>query len=116
MIQNRLVIRPDKVVEFIEALKNHMKWTLGNEPGCRKINVVSDANDRNKFHLYKLYEDENALIKHAQSLTPAELRIQFPEWLVQQERFTGDLIFDLANIQTCQITQTIAVNDHIGLN
>ena len=57
----------DKVVEFIEALKNHMKWTLGNEPGCRKINVVSDANDRNKFHLYKLYEDENALIKRAQS-------------------------------------------------
>ena len=93
-----------------------MKWTLGNEPGCRKFDVVSDAKDRNKFHLYKLYEDENALIKHAQSLTPAELRTQFPEWLVQQDRFTGDLIFDLANIQTCQITQTIAVNTHIGLN
>ena len=72
--------------------------TLGNEPGCRKINVVSDANDRNKFHLYELYEDENALIKHAQSLTPAELRIKFPKWLVQQERFTGDLILVLENI------------------
>ena len=48
----------DKVVEFIEALKNHMKWTLGNEPGCRKFDVVNDAKDRNKFHLYELYEDE----------------------------------------------------------
>ena len=75
-----------------------MKWTLGNEPGCRKINVVSDANDRNKFHLDELYEDENALIKHAQSLTLAELRTQFPEWLVQQDRLTGDLILDLENI------------------
>ena len=27
----------DKVVEFIEALKNHMKWTLGNEPGCGSL-------------------------------------------------------------------------------
>ena len=44
----------DKVVEFIEALKNHMKWTLGNEPGCRKFDVVSDVKDRNKFHLYEL--------------------------------------------------------------
>ena len=39
----------DKVVEFIEALKNHMKWTLGNEPGCRKINVVSDAKEGINF-------------------------------------------------------------------
>ena len=45
----------------------------------------------------KLYEDENALIKHAPSLTLAELQTQFPEWLVQQDRFTGDLILDLAN-------------------
>jgi len=48
----------DKVVEFIEALKNHMKWTLGNEPGCRKFDVVSDAKDKNNFHLYELYEDK----------------------------------------------------------
>ena len=48
----------DKVVEFIEALKNHMKWTLGNEPGYRKFDVASDAKDRNKLHLYELYEDE----------------------------------------------------------
>ena len=98
MIQNRLVIRPDKVVEFIEALKNHMKWTLGNEPGCRKFDVASDAKDRNKFHLYELYEDEMPSYKHAQSLTLAKLRTQFPEWLVQQDRFTGDLILDLENI------------------
>ena len=48
----------DKVVEFIEALKNHMEWSLGNEPGCRKFDVASDAKDRNKSYLYELYEDE----------------------------------------------------------
>ena len=100
MIQNRLVIRPDKVIEFIEALKNHMKWTLENEPGCQRFDVVCDDKNRNIFHLYELYEDQKAIQKHAQSLTLAELRTKFQEWLVQQERFTGDLILDLENFKT----------------
>ena len=61
MIQNRLEIRPDKVDEFIEALKKHMKWTFENEPGCLKFDVVRDEKDSNIFHLYELYEDENIM-------------------------------------------------------
>ena len=99
MIQNRLVIRPEKVAEFIESLKNHMKWTLENELGCQRFDVVRDEKDNNIFHLYELYKDEKAIEIHSQSLTLAELRTQFPEWLVQQDRFTGDLILELEKIQ-----------------
>ena len=98
MIQNRWVIRPDKVVEFIEALKNHMKWTREDEPGCWKFDIVCDENDNKTFHLYELYEDEKAIEKHSQSLTLAEPLTKFQEWLVQYERFTSDLILKLEKI------------------
>ena len=97
MIQNQLIIKPDKVGEFVEALKGHMKWTKLNEPGCLKFDVVKDEKASNIFHLYELYQDQKAIQKHAQSVTLADLRVKFPEWLIQQDRFTGDLILNLEN-------------------
>ena len=95
MIQNRLVIKPENVIEFIEALEGHMKWTKTNEPGCLKFDVVRDEKASNIFHLYELYKDQKAIEKHTQSRTLADLRVKFPEWLIQQDRFTGDLILNL---------------------
>ena len=63
MIQNRLVIKPENVVEFIEALEGHMKWTKINEPGCLKFDVVRDEKASNIFHLYDLYKDQKAIQK-----------------------------------------------------
>ena len=97
MIQNRLVKKPENVVEFIEALEGHMNWTKINEPDCLKLDVVRDEKASNIFHLYELYKDQKAIEKHAQSRTLADLRVKFPEWLIQQDRFTGDLILNLEN-------------------
>ena len=98
MIQNRLEIKPDKVNEFMALLKHHLKWTMENEPGCRRFDIVKDEQDDNIFHLYELYDDQDSLEKHAQSPTLAKLRAKFPDWLVKQERFTGDLLLELADL------------------
>ena len=98
MIQNRLEIQPDKVNEFKEALKYHLKWTKENEPGCRRFDIVKDESYDNIFHLYELYIDQEALLIHAESPTLATLRSKFPDWLINQDRFTGDLLLDLEHL------------------
>ena len=64
-----------------------------------QFDVVRDEEAKNIFYLYELYKDQKAIEKHTRSLTLAELRAKFPEWLVQQDRFTGDLILNLENTE-----------------
>ena len=98
MIQNRLEIQPSKVNEFQKALKYHLKWTCENEPGCCRFDIVKDENCDNIFHLYELYVNQDALAIHAGSPTLAQLRAKFPDWVINHDRFTGDLILDLEHL------------------
>ena len=57
-------IKPDHREAFIEAMLDDARGSVGNEPGCLRFDVLQDAEDPNRIHLYEVYRDQSALESH----------------------------------------------------
>lgn len=90
----RIQIKPEHRDEFIQAMLADAKGSVENEPGCLGFNIVQDADDPNRLHLFELYTDAAAFEAHKQ--TP-----HFKTWLettanwlaAKPEMATGMTIF-----------------------
>ena len=53
--------------EFIEAMLDDARGSVGNEPGCLRFDVIQDAGDANRIWVYEVYIDEGAFQAHLES-------------------------------------------------
>ena len=56
-----LDVHQDRIPEFLEAIRANSHASLGDEPGCLRFDVHRSAEVENRFHLYELYRDREAL-------------------------------------------------------
>lgn len=59
-------VKPEKVNEFIEAIKeNHMGSVT--EPGNIRFDVLQEAGDPCRFMIYEAFESEEAIARHRET-------------------------------------------------
>lgn len=60
-------IKPGSRDEFIEAIVGDAIGSVNHEPGCRRFDVIQDADDENRVWLYEIYDDEAAFKAHLET-------------------------------------------------
>ena len=61
-----LEAHPDKVDALLKALEDNATGS-NQEPGCRKWEYSRNLEDPNKFAIYEIYDDEDAIQAHYNS-------------------------------------------------
>jgi quinol monooxygenase YgiN len=49
---------------FLEAAGRDAEGSVGNEPGCRRFDVLQDPSVPNRVCFYEVYDDEAAFLRH----------------------------------------------------
>ena len=57
-------IQPAFREQFIEAMMGDARGANEDEPGCLRFDVIQDASNSNRIHLYEVYRDEAAIEAH----------------------------------------------------
>ena len=57
-------IKPEHREAFMEAMLDDARGSVGDEPGCLRFDVLQDAEDPNRIHLYEVYRDQAAMEAH----------------------------------------------------
>lgn len=60
-------INPDQLEVFEGLLRENVKATLANEPGCRRFDVLKPESSPSSISLYEIYDDEAAFRVHLES-------------------------------------------------
>lgn len=70
----KLQIKPEFRDQFLEGVRDEVRGTLECEEGCLQLSVVQDNQDPNRFYLFEVYRDQEAIDAHQQ-------RPEFQQWL-----------------------------------
>ena len=71
--------------QFMTASLGDGEGSVRDEPGCYRFDILQNADDANRFHLYEVYADEAAFEAHQQ--TP-----HFKKWIsTVRDWFEGEL-------------------------
>jgi (4S)-4-hydroxy-5-phosphonooxypentane-2,3-dione isomerase len=86
-----LKVKPDRVAQFLAAIDANAAAS-GEEPGCRRFDVVRDNADRHHYLLYEMYDDEAAYQAHRRAP-------HFAVW----RRAAADCVDEQTNVATTLI-------------
>jgi quinol monooxygenase YgiN len=59
-----LDVYPERLDEFLTAIKENAERTFNDEAGCKYFDVTRDIKDPLHFVFYELYEDQAAIDAH----------------------------------------------------
>ena len=59
-----ITIKPQFRDRFIQEMMGDAKGANEDEPGCLRFDVIQDASNPNKIHLYEVYKDQAAIEAH----------------------------------------------------
>ena len=59
-----LKVHPERLEEFLSAIKENATRTFSDEPGCKYFDVTQDIKDPLHCVFYELYDDEAAIDAH----------------------------------------------------
>jgi autoinducer 2-degrading protein len=71
--------------QFTEASFGDSQGSVRDETGCYRFDILRNAEDMNKFHLYEVYETQSALEAHRNSPHYKKWRSTVEAW------FDGDV-------------------------
>lgn len=57
-------VRPGARERFIAAVRDDAEHSVRDEPGCLRFDVVQDQDDPDRFYLYEVYADTDAVAAH----------------------------------------------------
>ena len=57
-------VKPDAVGRFRELITTNAARSLSDEPGCRRFDVLSPADEPGRIVLYEIYDDDHAFERH----------------------------------------------------
>jgi len=60
----RLDVHPERLEQFLAAIKENAERTFNDEPGCHYFDVTQDSKNPLHFIFYELYEDMAAIEAH----------------------------------------------------
>ena len=60
-------LKPEHKERFIKELVNVARISVGEEPGCLRLDVVQDGNNPNRIWVYEVFKDTATLDAHMQS-------------------------------------------------
>jgi quinol monooxygenase YgiN len=60
-------IKPAHQATFVEAMLADAVGSVQNEPDCLLFNVVQNADDPHRLHLYEVYRDAAAFERHKET-------------------------------------------------
>jgi (4S)-4-hydroxy-5-phosphonooxypentane-2,3-dione isomerase len=64
VIYVEFMIKPASVERFRALILENARRSLADEPGCRRFDVLIDAEMSNRIVLYEIYEDAAAFDRH----------------------------------------------------
>ena len=73
-------IKPEHREAFMEAMLDDARGSVQNEPGCLRFDVIQDAEDPNRIHLYEVYRDQAAIEAHRQAPHYTKWRDIVKDW------------------------------------
>ena len=73
-------IKPEHREAFMEAMLDDARGSVQNEPGCLRFDVIQDAEDPNRIHLYEVYRDQAAIEAHRQAPHYTKWRETVKDW------------------------------------
>ena len=60
----KLDVYPERLEQFLAAIKENAERTFNDEPGCHYFDVTQDTKNPTHFVFYELYDDEAAIDAH----------------------------------------------------
>lgn len=60
----RLDVHPERLDQFLAAIRENATRTFSDEPGCRYFDVTQDTQNPTHFIFYELYDDAAAIEAH----------------------------------------------------
>jgi autoinducer 2-degrading protein len=57
-----LVVKPERIDEFLEGIRLQARAALDDEPGCLRFDVHRSTEQPCQFYLYEIYRDEDAFV------------------------------------------------------
>jgi autoinducer 2-degrading protein len=79
-----LHVKPERVKEFVAAIRENAAASVRDEPGCLRFDVHCDTQDPAHFVLHELYADEAAFYEaHRSAPHYFAFRARLPELLVE---------------------------------
>ena len=77
-------IKPDRTEEFTQASFGDAQGSVRDEPGCFRFDILQNAENPNRFHLYEVYMDTAAFDAHLEAP-------HFKKWFATvEEMFDGE--------------------------
>ncbi|MGC3985794.1 MAG: putative quinol monooxygenase [Pseudorhodoferax sp.] len=59
-----LDVHPERLDQFLAAIRENAARSFNDEPGCRYFDVTQDAKNPTHFIFYELYDSEAAIEAH----------------------------------------------------
>jgi autoinducer 2-degrading protein len=87
-----LDVRPEKRDEFLQAIRTNAGASVRDEPGCIRFDVLELTESKNRFVLYEVYEDEEAIAMHRSSAHYTQWRAAASECLVPESFVVRDAL------------------------
>jgi quinol monooxygenase YgiN len=78
-------LRPDRVKEFVAAMREQAKSSLQLEPGCLTFDVCCGGTDEAEVFLYELYSDAAAFEEHLTSAHYRQFAAQVADWTINKQ-------------------------------
>jgi autoinducer 2-degrading protein len=78
-------VKPEKVGDFIEAIKANYRGTSG-ESGNVRFDVLQQADDPCRFIVYEVFESEEAVRLHKETPHYLKWRDTVQEWMAEPRR------------------------------
>jgi len=84
-------VKPDRMAEFVEILRDHAAGTLAEEPGCEAFEVMVPKDGSPAVHLHEVYRDDEAFALHRNSARLAAVRERYKDMIFGRTLTVCDL-------------------------
>lgn len=84
-------IKSEHLAAFKQEIARHIAATKAGESGCVQFDFSVDTEDPERFYLYEVYADDDALEAHHHSPSLAQYRETSKDWAVHRNVRRGVL-------------------------
>ncbi len=90
IVSNR--VKQGREEDYISIMGRNARYSVENEGGCIQFDVLKDINDPQLFHLYEIYQNQQALAIHKQTQHYLLSREQLADIVIEQSVLRADVL------------------------
>ncbi|WVT78112.1 putative quinol monooxygenase (plasmid) [Sinorhizobium chiapasense] len=77
-------VRPERLVEFLNAASDDAAHSVADEPGCHRFDVVQPEGEGSTVVFYEVYDSRAAFDAHLETPHLARFRAAFPPLILEE--------------------------------